>query len=152
MPLLARYAREKHLVGDNVVVVGPDEEAEYWASLAANEINAEHIYLRKTRLGDREVKIEAVGDVKVNGKDVLVVDDIISTGGTIIEAFRVLRSLGARNTVVGVTHALLVENALGRILREGVNEVYSTDTVPNPTTRISVAPVVAQAIREVAKA
>lgn len=149
MPLLARYAVERRLVDEEVVVVGPDEEAESWASLAAREIGSEFTYLRKTRLGDREVRVEAARGIDVKGADVLIVDDIISTGGTIVEAYKLLKTLGAGRVVAGVTHALLVEGAWGRILRAGVEDVFSTDTVPNPTTRVSVAPVVAQAIRSV---
>ena len=148
MPLLARYAVDSGLVdGERLVVIGPDAEAEQWAALAAGELGVDYSSLRKTRLGDREVRVETSRGIDISDREVLVVDDIISTGGTIREAYRLLRDLGARRVVVGVTHALLVENALAKILEEGVSEVFSTDTVPNPTTRVSVAPVLADGVR-----
>jgi ribose-phosphate pyrophosphokinase len=148
MPLLARYAADAGLVDPGrTVVVGPDAEAEQWAELAARELGAEHAALVKTRLGDREVKVSVTRGVDVRGRDVLLVDDIISTGGTIREASKLLAGLGARRIVVGVTHALLVENALEKILEDGVEEVFSSDTVPNQTTRVSAAPAIAGALR-----
>ncbi len=148
MPLLARYAVASGLVdGERSVIIGPDAEAEQWAALAAHELGVEHSSLRKVRLGDREVEVETTRGIDVKGMDVLVVDDIISTGGTIREAYRLLRGLGAKRVVVGVTHALLVDNALAKILEEGVDDVFSTDTVPNPTTRVSVASALADGVR-----
>jgi ribose-phosphate pyrophosphokinase len=148
MPFLARYAIESGLVEkERVVVIGPDAEAEQWAALAAREIGAEHSSLVKTRLGDRDVKVRINGNVEVRGRDVLLVDDIISTGGTIREAARLLMELGARKIVVGATHALLVEGALAKILEEGVEEVFSSDTIPNPTSRVSAAPAVVSGMR-----
>ncbi len=148
MPSLARYAVDTGLVDrGNMAVIGPDAEAEQWAALAARELGVDHASLVKNRLGDREVKVKVTRDVDVRGKDVLLVDDIISTGGTIREAAKLLSELGARKIVVGATHALLVENALVKILEDGVEEVFSSDTVPNPTTRVSAAPAIADGLR-----
>ncbi len=148
MPHLARYAADQGLVDvSRLVVVGPDAEAEQWAELAARELGVPHAHLVKSRLGDREVEVRVSGGIDVSGKDVLLVDDIISTGGTVREAARLLLGMGARKIVVGVAHALLVEDALVKILEDGVEEVFSSDTVPNPTTRVSAAPAIAAAIR-----
>ncbi|MGC8556385.1 MAG: ribose-phosphate diphosphokinase [Conexivisphaera sp.] len=148
MPLLARYAADSGLIDrKRAIVVGPDAEAEQWAALAAREIGADHASLVKTRLGDREVKVSVTRNVEVSGRDVLLVDDIISTGGTIREATRLLKGLGARRVIVGAAHALLVENALQKMLEEGVEEVFSSDTVPNQTTRVSAAPAIKDALR-----
>ncbi len=148
MPMLARYARDNGLIDvERAVVMGPDAEAEQWAALAARELGVEHASLVKKRLGDKEVEVKVTRDVDVRGRDVLLVDDIISTGGTIREAAKLLQGLGARKIVVGVAHALLVEDALAKILEEGVEEVFSSDTVPNPTTRVSAAPAIVDALR-----
>lgn len=146
MPYLARYAIENGLISKEAVVIGPDAEAEGWAKLAAEAINAAgHASLRKKRISPTEVEVTISKPLEV--KETLLVDDIISTGGTVIEATRLLRNLGAEKVVVACTHGLFVEDALVRIYKEGVEAVISSDTVPNQTTRVSAARAIASALK-----
>lgn len=146
MPYLARYALETGLISEEAVVIGPDAEAEGWAKLAADAINAPgYASLRKRRISPTEVEVTTSRPIKV--KEVLLVDDIISTGGTIIEATRLLRSLGADKVVVACAHGLFVNDALTRIYKEGVDVVISSDTVPNQTTRVSAAHAIASVLK-----
>jgi len=82
----------------------------------------------------------------VEGKNVVIVDDIISTGGTIIEAVKALRSLGARDFYVATVHPLLVGDALPRLLRLGLKELVGTNTVLSPISRVSITPAIAEAL------
>jgi len=145
MPLLAEYYKMK-FGAHNVIVVGPDRESEQWARTAAEILSTEHSVLDKERLGDRDVKIS--GSLSVKGKTVVLVDDIISTGKTLAEVTAKLRSRGAKRIDVLVTHALLVEGAFTLLRKAGVSHLISTDTVPRSTSKVSVAPIIADALRE----
>jgi ribose-phosphate pyrophosphokinase len=130
------------------VVLAPDKGALHRAQLAAQVLGAEYDYLEKSR--DRvtgEVKI-APKSVDVGGRDVLFIDDIISTGGTLVAAAKEVLALGAKRVYAACTHALLVSGALDKLYAAGVEEVVATDTVPSPVSRVSVAEPIAEVVRE----
>ena len=130
------------------VVLAPDKGALHRAQLAAQALGAEYDYLEKSR--DRvtgEVKI-APKSVDVGGRDVLFIDDIISTGGTLVAAAKEVLALGAKRVYAACTHALLVSGALDKLYAAGVEEVVATDTVPSPVSRVSVAEPIAEAVRK----
>jgi ribose-phosphate pyrophosphokinase len=112
----------------------------------------------KRRLGGAEVSVERVtGDV--TGRRCIIVDDMISTGGTIVESVRALNEAGAfREHIVAATHAVLIPGALEKLADAGVHELFVTDsikprTASGPTlipTVVSVADVIATAIRRLA--
>lgn len=131
------------------VVLAPDKGAFHRAQLAAQLLGAECDYLEKSR--DRvtgEVRI-APKSINVGGRDVLFIDDIISTGGTLAAAAKEVLALGARRVYAACTHALLVSSALDKLYAAGIEEVVATDTVPSPVSKVSVAESVAEAAREV---
>ena len=146
MRLLADYVRKEGKL-TNPLVIGPDAEAEQWAKLAAESLNAEYDVFEKKRLGDSKVEIRPRKS-SAKDRDVLIVDDIISTGGTIIEASKILFSQGARRVEVACTHPILASEALSRILAIGVANVVGTDTVPCPISYVSVAPLIADNVRK----
>lgn len=144
-PLLAEYVKSKVAL-ERPIVVGPDEESAQWASAAAKVLGADHDVLTKKRLGDEKVEI-TTRSLAVRGRDVLIIDDIISTGGTIIEATKILKNQGARRVIVACTHPILAQDALSRIYESGAETVIGTDTVPSPISYVSVAPLIAKALR-----
>jgi len=143
MPLLARHYRE-HGRASAITVVGPDSESEQWARVVAGELGAPCIVLEKERLGDREVKIR--GELPLKGRTALVVDDMVSTGKTMVEVIARLKGEGARRVDALVSHALLVEGAEKRMKDAGLGELICSDTVPGAGARVSVAPLLAQAL------
>ena len=146
MQLLADYVGKEGKL-TNPLVIGPDMEAEQWAKLAADSLNTEYDVFEKKRFGDSKVEVRPR---KSSAKDrvVLIVDDIISTGGTIIEASKILFSQGARRIEVACTHPILASDALSRILATGVASVVGTDTVPCPISYVSVAPLIADNVKK----
>ena len=145
VPLLAQYIK-KNFELTNPIVIGPDEEAEQWAKVAAKELEAEYDVLEKERLGPSEVRIKT-RELDVKNRDVVIVDDIISTGGTMVEAIKMLKEHGAKNIIAACTHPILVQNALTKIYQAGALAVIGTDTVPSSISFVSVAPVMAEALR-----
>lgn len=102
-------------------------------------------YFEKTRLSGTDVEI-APSDVAVAGRDVVVVDDIVATGGTMSEAVEVLADRGADRVYVTCVHPLLVRDAYTRLSRAGVEGIYGTDTLERSVSAVSVAPRVADVL------
>lgn len=84
----------------------------------------------------------------VKDRDVIIFDDIISSGGTMIKAIRTVKDQGARRVFIGVVHLLLIGDAVNRILGSGVDGMVGTDCMPNPFSIVSIAPLVAQTLRK----
>lgn len=143
--LLAKYVKENFTL-KNPLVIGPDEEAQQWACMAAKELNTEYDILEKRRLGPEKVEIKPK-ELDARNRDIVIIDDIISTGGTILEAVRGLRKEGATNILVACTHPVLVENALAKIYQAGAYSVIGTDTIPSPISYVSVSPLIAEICR-----
>lgn len=147
---LAKYFKKSHAV-ENAIVVGPDEEAEQWAKIMSEELGGlEYTVLRKTRISAERVIID-VGNVSVAGKNVIIVDDIISTGGTIVEAVKALRELGAKDILVGAVHPLLVGDAYNKLLRLKLKDLVGTNTVLSPISKVSVAPAIYNELVDILK-
>ncbi len=157
MPILTDYVRSRVDL-DNVTVVSPDagriRVAEQWAAKLGGCPLA---FVHKTRDISRPNQAKAnrvVGEVE--GRECVLVDDLIDTGGTIAEAVKVLLADGASSVVVVATHGVLSDPASSRLQECGAREVVVTDTLPIPQekqfptlTVLSIAPLIARAIREV---
>jgi len=146
MPLLADHIKKLGKL-QNPLIIGPDAESEQWAKLAAERLRTDYDVFLKTRLGDANVEVRP-RKANASGRDVLIVDDIISTGGTIVEAVRVLQGQGAKRIQVACTHPILAPGALEKIRDTGVEDVIGTDTVPSPISVVTVAPVIADQVRK----
>ena len=145
---LAKYIKRNYSV-ENTVVIGPDEEAEQWAKIMAEDLGGlEYGVLKKTRITAEKVAVVAEG-LNVQGKNVIIVDDIISTGGTIVEAVNTLRNLGAREIYVTTVHPLLIGNAYAKLLRLNLRDLVGTNSVLSPISKVSIAPAIGEKIMEI---
>lgn len=142
---IAEYIKT-HYEYSNAVIIGPDDEAKQWASLVAEDLNLKYEVFSKKRLSGREVQVK--GQVDVKGKDAIIIDDIISTGGTIIEASKVLRDLGVNDIYVACVHPLLVEGAYHKLIEQDFKAIIGTDTVLSPISFVNVHPAIAKALNE----
>jgi len=130
---IAEYFREK--LGDGLVLA-PDKGALERAKAVAELLNLEFSYFEKKRISPTEVQMTPV-EADVEGKNVLIVDDIISTGGTMIKAANILRGMGAEKIFVAATHGVFAEGAIERVSR-AVDELAVTNTIPTPVSKISL--------------
>ncbi len=144
---LAKYVKQNHEI-ENTIVIGPDEEAEQWAKIMAEELGGiDYSILEKKRVSAEEVIIQT-RDIDVKDKNIVIVDDIISTGGTIVESVKALRRLGAKEIIVTCVHPLLVGKAYYKLLKLDLKDIVGTDTVLSPISKVSVAPVIVEEIRK----
>ena len=129
----------------NPLIIGPDEESKQWVEQIAELHDFNYIVGDKTRLGDREVNV-VLPPSDVKERTVVLVDDMASTGKTLINAAQQLKELGVDNLYCAITHALFVGEAYEELLATGVKEIWSTDSVSHPSNCMSLASLLAQAI------
>ncbi len=148
--ILAAHLRERGL--GRCCVVSPDAGGAKRAENMARLLAAPLVFVYKRRPQDDTVEILEVAG-QVEGLDCVVVEDLISTGGTIVEVARALRAHGARRVLIACTHAVLTAGAVERLRAAPVDEIVVTDSIPIPTekrgfpiTVLSVAPLLAEAI------
>lgn len=127
------------------LIIGPDEESEQWVSAIATRIGAPYAVLRKIRRGDRDVDIELPDLSRWSGRQPVLVDDIASSGRTLIEAARQLPLQGLARPVCAVVHAVFAEDSYER-LHSVAQRIVSSDSVPHPSNVIPVAPLIASTI------
>ncbi len=130
------------------LLVGPDEESAQWVAQAAERHGLEHAVCRKLRHGDRSVHIELPHCALV-GRHAVLLDDVASTGHTLAEAAALLLAAGAVSVDVAVTHALFDSGALTLLRSAGVSQIWSTDCIEHSSNAVSMAPVLASALRQI---
>ena len=130
------------------LLLGPDEESAQWLALAATRHGFDYAVCRKVRRGDRAVDI-ALPDIPVSGRQVVLLDDVVSTGHTLAQATRQLLAAGAASVDVAVTHALFVGDAWQMILSAGVCEVWSTDCIKHASNAISMSVPIGEALTRI---
>jgi len=141
IPALARLLKERPVD----LLVSPDKGGIARAKRMAELLDRPWFALEKKRIDSDhvELKLPAQSTPALSGKHVVLIDDVITTGGTIVEAARLLKRSGAGAVTAACTHGLFLRDAFERIKAE-TDEVLSTDTLLNPAEKGSVAPDVAQ--------
>ena len=137
----------KKLSLKNPLVVSPDQGGKERAKKFAKEFNSDYIALEKTR--DRKtgkVKIKTKNLEEVENRDLILVDDIISTGGSIIKATQFLKKQKCKRIYVACTHALLMNDAENKIKKAGVTRIISKNTIPGKTSKVDASKAIAKAI------
>jgi ribose-phosphate pyrophosphokinase len=129
------------------VIVGPDEESAQWASSVAASLAIPWTVLHKTRTGDRQVSLSLPDPGVLRGRSPVIVDDIASSGRTLVEAAKRLRSLSTNPVTCVVVHALLEPGAEPAIQAAGVARFVSTNTVAHASNAIDVVPLLAERVR-----
>jgi ribose-phosphate pyrophosphokinase len=129
------------------IVVGPDEESRPWVRDIANHLNLDYAVATKRRRGDQAVDIGFENDSLFAGRPVLIVDDIVSSGGTLIACAKLLATAGARTIDAIIIHALFNERLVRTFASSGIRSVRSTSSIPHPTNAITLDSVLIGALR-----
>jgi len=145
IPELAKYFKKMKL--KNALVVSPDMGGSLRAKKFASLLNIDFITLKKSRNRNTgKVQIHS-SKADVRGKDLILVDDIISTGGSIIKAAQFLKRQKCKRLFVACTHGLFVEDAEKKIKKAGVSQIISTNTIPRSTSKVDVSGVIVESIQ-----
>lgn len=145
IPELAKYLKKLKL--KNPIVVSPDTGGSLRAKKFADILKSDFITLKKSR--NRKTGKVSIQSTKadVNGKDLIIVDDIVSTGGSIVKATQFLKKQKCKRVFVVCTHGLLVGDAEKNIKKAGVTQIISTNTIPRSISKVDVSGVIAQAVQ-----
>jgi ribose-phosphate pyrophosphokinase len=146
MDALAMYLR-RHRVDPGIIVVGPDQESTAWVERLSSRLGLEAAVLGKQRHGDRNVEISLPAGFDPDGRTVLLVDDICSSGSTLRAVAGKLRSAGARSVTVFVTHALCDDNVLKELHGAGVERLISSDSCIHRTNAVELADIIGATLR-----
>ena len=135
MPAIAAALRQTG-IEPATIIVGPDAKSQPWVSDLASRLGLSHTVAQKIRRGDRSVEIGFPDPTCIAGRPALIVDDIVSSGGTMIACARALTSAGATMIDAVVTHALFPENSGHDMVQSGIRSIRSTHSVPHSTNAI----------------
>lgn len=142
-PMLAELIAEQV---EQPLLLGPDAESAQWVGQAAAVHGWPHGVCTKLRSGDRQVQI-SLPALDLCGRNVVLLDDVASSGRTLAAAAQQALAAGAATVDVAVTHALFAGDALAVIAAAGVGRVWSTDCISHPSNAIAMAPCLAQALQ-----
>ncbi len=129
----------------NAAIVGPDWESFKWAEYIGKKIGCEYHILHKKRWSSHKVKIYFRKGVELKGKKVVIIDDIISSGHTILETIKQLRSIGIQDISVICVHGIFAEGCLPKLQKTGA-KILSCNTIPSSVSKIDVSEAFAKAI------
>ena len=127
-------------------IIGPDAESLQWVRAVALPGAFDFAVCDKVRTGDRKVQV-SLPDISLRGRRVVLVDDVASTGQTVVAATQQCLSAGATRVDVFVSHALFVEGAAIKMKMAGVSDIWSTDSIGHGGNVVQLAALLADAIR-----
>ena len=158
MPAIAEYI--KQITDEKPLILAPDKGAYGFAQEMSEIIGCDCTYLTKVRLGPDKVETKIV-DVRcdsesentvnvdsVKGMHAIIIDDIIATGGTIVNAINILKKYGAKSVDVCCVHGILTNNGATRIYAAGADKIIAKNTLSSDTSRVSIAKSIADALRD----
>lgn len=132
---------------EHPVLVGPDAESVQWVAAVAERCGAPYVILEKTRRGDRDVSVSSPAR-PWNGHTPVVIDDIVSTGRTMVEATRQLRAAGSAAPRCVAIHAVFADAVHDELVAAGARDIVTCDTIPHASNRICVSDPIADALRD----
>lgn len=148
-PALAAWIRQRV---EKPLLVGPDGESAQWVAQVAQQVGAPWTNLTKERFGDRDVKVTPPDVGAWRDRQPVLVDDIISSGETVIAAAASLRASGLQAPYCVAVHGLYTPESRRRLARAGIETLAVTNTIPQADAAIDIAPLVAAGMAEIAAA
>jgi len=127
---------------DQPYLLGPDGESEQWVAAIAAQSQMDYGVALKERYGDKQVNVH-VPEGDYQERNIVLVDDVASTGKTLLEAAKGLQKYKPASISVLVTHALFVDDAIPQLRKAGVSNIWSCDSIPHPTNMVQLADILA---------
>ncbi len=152
IPYLSKHFLSMKLL--NPIIFSPGKKGSLMSKEAASIIGCEYsrveskrdIETGKVEIEKVEIEIENKNNIK--GRDVIIIDDIISTGGTILSIIKEIINLEPNRIIVGCIHPLLINNADKKILEAGAKDIIATDTIETIYSKVSIAPLIANYLKK----
>jgi ribose-phosphate pyrophosphokinase len=145
-PLISQWIKSNVA---NPLIIGPDSESEQWVSAVAAEAGAPYCVLEKVRHGDRNVEITLKDLDRWSGRAPVLVDDIISSGRTMIEAVKLLIARGWPQPICIAVHGLFADGS-DALLQQAGARVVTSNSVPHPSNALDTGGILATAVKELA--
>jgi ribose-phosphate pyrophosphokinase len=133
---------------ENPLLVGPDQESEQWVAAIAAYDKLDYVVASKLRLGDRDVVVK-LPPALYQGRDIVLLDDVASTGKTLEVAARELESQSPGSISVLVTHALFVGDARDRLAAAGVENIWSCDSISHQSNAVHLDEMLGNALADI---
>jgi len=143
-PVLAGWLKSE----TDVFVVGPDLESEQWVAQIAEYSGHPYVIGEKQRLGDRDVSVSLPDLSELETMTAVIIDDVISSGQTIIECMHTLRSRGVTKINCACVHGIFAGNSDKAILEAGLSELVTTNTIPHYSNELDVSGLLLTSIQE----
>ncbi len=141
-PLITDYIKKKI---KNPVIIGPDWESYKWAQRCAEKIGCDCAIMEKKRYSATKVKVTLNKKIDIKSKNLIFIDDMISTGNTLLRAIEAMKKLGAKKVTCFAVHGILVNNSLEKLQKAGAT-VITTNTIPNKAAKIDVSNLIADSL------
>ncbi|MBI2652695.1 ribose-phosphate diphosphokinase [Candidatus Woesearchaeota archaeon] len=141
--LIADYVK-KHIT--NPIIIGPDEESYKWAKNVAEMLGVQSRILKKKRYSSYHVEVKLNKKIDLKNRNAVIVDDIVSTGHTILETAKILKKLGAKKIYCICVHGIFANDSLSKLRKAGIN-VVTTNTIPNKVAKIDVSGVIGKELK-----
>ncbi len=142
--IIADYIKKNY---ENVAVIGPDWESYQWAEDISKEIGVQNTILEKTRHSSRNVDVAVKKEIDIKGKNVVIVDDIISTGNTMIKAAIKAKGMKAKNIIAIGVHGLFVEDGLKK-MKKHFTQIHTTNTISHQTNSMDVSDIIINELKK----
>ena len=147
--LTATTAMGEFLVQEQIrpLLLGPDNESRQWVAAIADIAQLDYVIADKIRLGDRYVQI-TLPEADYKNRDIVIVDDVISSGHTVAVAAKQAQEKGARAVHCLITHALFAQDAIEQLKAAGIQHIWSSDSITHSSNVIPLAPLLAKALKK----
>jgi ribose-phosphate pyrophosphokinase len=142
---IAQFLQQKL---DQAVLLGPDAESEQWVAAIAEKIGFDFAIAKKVRQGDKQVTM-SLPEFNFHNRDVVIIDDMASTGRTLAKAADLLFAAGAQQIKAVITHPLFCGDAESHIIQAGVTQIWSTDSISHTSACIYLDKLLAQGIEAI---
>ena len=123
----------------NPIIIGPDKESYRWAKKIAKKLNVKSIILKKVRVTSHKVIIKKFNVNSIKDKQVILLDDIISTGTTMLKTIKMLKNSNIKNINVICVHGLFLEHSAKKLKKAGAKSIVSTNTIPSKYSKIDIS-------------
>lgn len=150
--VLARFlASSITEASDSLLLVGPDAESEQWVKVIAEHTGQPYVVGRKERHGDRDVRVSLPPLAAYRGRRAVIVDDVISSGNTLLETLAALRTAGMESIDCAAIHGIFADGSDEKLLANGVQRLITSNSIPHCSNQVDLSQVLASAVFQLLK-